>query len=1149
MTALTKKFAATPLVSCVMPTCRRAHYLIQSIEYFNRQSYPNKELVIVYERAEDLPKLLPTQDNIKLVKVAVNASIGYKRSIGTKWSKGVYIAQWDDDDWYSSERLAVQLAPLLKDEADITGLKNHLFFDVWRGQFWAAEKALFDAMFRRGIAGGTLVFSRKYWSEGTLDYRDSSLREDADFMESMIAAGANLVAVDGQFHFVYLRHLNNTWSFVSGKLIQASAWQKVSTPNWFGHDLPFYLDLKETHFSHYDDAPSSHGVLQQLADISCVLHVTHRAQLKRAYELLEKQTVKPVEVIVSHPDELTLKYLNTDLEGVTFVAYEQGTQSTQWFEDKLAAQINCDYVMCWPNSQAWVSRSWLEIQYAYLRRHQLDATGLSQPFFFFPSQQEFWQYIASDNQITAWLHAESLCCTKEFYLQKHRGFNRALGFNIQPHQHLEHFLAFADAQEPVPNTEKDPKWFPYQSKAIRELYSELDIGELIKNVSMAMVFFVTTCLLLIPSWQTEASQVVEGAEQQAFPADFFSQYNPQNALDMIYRLPGFSFENTDSARGFGSNVGNVLINGARPAVKSESLAKVLSRIGASQVHKVNVYRGSKIPLVTSGKVMVADVILIESKTTGVLEGQLTQFDDGSVLPKLALQLSTHWQGWATSVGLEANGTPGYRTAKIRQLNNDEVVTSQEFEALDEKTDNLKLTGQLKQIKGQNEIVLTGKLSSENYLGDTTRYNVPESDMQLGALTRELKVDNDTKNAELGVDWTRNLDDYRWQNMGIFVVEDKQYANDDMTFNTVDKTANVALWRQQELKTELILRSTIEMMQEGDITPRFGIEMTENRMQSSVSIPSSVNKEVTDVNELRAEVFADINYTHTQNLSSEFGLTYEASQIDVEGLNRASQSLSFWKPRWQTSWSSSKSTNLNWLAEHRISQLNFSDFARSVDAGDGRNQSGNTELKPEQTTELSTQYQWYFSKRGNFKAKLYYQWRKDVLEHIAFSDSAGGLANVGDAKFWGSHVEVAFELEPILENALFEVSYEHKNSDFTNPNGRTERLSNYIPDWIWMNFRHDIPKYKSSWGVEYWGDYTEPFYFAHETLLVQGNKRVKGFIESSLINNIKMRFEVTHMNTGRFIRTRTFYQDGLQSGHEIADRTHKAEYRLSVWYRF
>ncbi|KZN58467.1 glycosyltransferase [Pseudoalteromonas luteoviolacea] len=1149
MTQIHSQHQAIPLVSCVMPTCRRAHYLLQSIDYFNRQSYANKELIIVYEQNSDLPDKLPTQGNIQLVQAPENASIGYKRSLGTKSAAGLLIAQWDDDDWYSSERLAVQLEPIINGKADITGLNNHLFFDVWRTQFWRADKPLFDTMFRRGIAGGTLVFSREYWSEGRLDYQDSSLREDADFMECMISAGANLVAVDGYAHFVYLRHLNNTWSFVSGKLIQASAWRKVSTPDWFDDDLSFYHQIKQAHFSQYPELLPLTAKGSQVVELSCVLHVTELAQLKRAFTLLEKQTVKPHEVIVYHPDELLIENLCCTVNSINYLPYEQGIHLSTWFEEKLAGLINCDYVMNWPNSQAWVSKRWLEIQYTYLRQHRLDATGLSQPFFFFPSQQEFWQYIASDNQITAWLHSESLCCTKEFYLEKHRGFNRALGFNIQPHQHLEHFLAFAEEKAPIPNNENDPKWFPYQREAIKELYDELDIAKLLKGVPMAVMLLVSICFLLFPTWHVAANQSADSVEQQSFSAEFFSQYNPQTALDMVYRLPGFAFENTDSARGFGGNAGNVLINGARPVVKSESLDKILSRIGAAQVQKINVYRGSKIPLVTSGKVMVADVILIQSKTSGTLEGQLTQFYDGSILPKLALQLSAQWLGWETSVGLEASGAPGYRTALIRQLSREGKVINQEFEVLDEETESLKFTGQLKQSSGQSEIVLTGKVGGESYLGDTTRYGAQQISGHLGKTTRELKVDNDTRNAELGVDWTLNLGTYRWQNMGIFVVDDKQYANDDITFNQGTQAANLALWRQQELKTELILRSTIEMQKKDDIAPRFGIEVAENRMQSAVDLVALGREEVTNVTELRTEVFADINYTHTDSLSSEFGLTYETSKINVDAVEGESQSQSYWKPRWQTSWTPKKGTSLNWLAEHRVSQLNFSDFARSVDAGDGRNQIGNTGLKPEQTTELATQYQWYFSERGNVKVKLFHQWQKDVLEHIAFTQTSGGLANVGDARFWGSHLEVAFELSPVLDNALFEISYEHKNSDFNNPSDRTERLSNYIPDWIWMNFRHDLPHYKSSWGLEYWGDYTEPFFYAHETLLVQGNKRLKGFFESSLIDGVKVRFEVTHMNTGRFIRTRKFYSDDLKIGEEVADRTHKAEYRLSLWYRF
>ena len=76
-----------------------------------------------------------------------------------------------------------------------------------------------------------------------------------------------------------------------------------------------------------------------------------------------------------------------------------------------------------------------------------------------------------------------------------------------------------------------------------------------------------------------------------YPAAFFEQYTPQNAMDMINRLPGFSFDRGSNARGFGGNAGNVLIDGARPTSKSGGLSGALSRISAAQVESIIILRG------------------------------------------------------------------------------------------------------------------------------------------------------------------------------------------------------------------------------------------------------------------------------------------------------------------------------------------------------------------------------------------------------------------------------------------------------------------------------------------------------------------------------------------------------------------------------
>ena len=80
----------------------------------------------------------------------------------------------------------------------------------------------------------------------------------------------------------------------------------------------------------------------------------------------------------------------------------------------------------------------------------------------------------------------------------------------------------------------------------------------------------------------ETPQPAAGTEGvTVFEAAFFADAQPQNAMDMVMRVPGFSFDEGDDVRGLGGAAGNVLIDGRRPASKSEPLEETVRRIPAS----------------------------------------------------------------------------------------------------------------------------------------------------------------------------------------------------------------------------------------------------------------------------------------------------------------------------------------------------------------------------------------------------------------------------------------------------------------------------------------------------------------------------------------------------------------------------------------
>lgn len=102
----------------------------------------------------------------------------------------------------------------------------------------------------------------------------------------------------------------------------------------------------------------------------------------------------------------------------------------------------------------------------------------------------------------------------------------------------------------------------------------------------------------------------QGTRTTAYDAGFFAQYAPSTALDIARRVPGFTLELGDTdRRGFAGSAGNVVINGARPSSKAETLETTLARVPARSVVRVEVGPGDLYGSEYSGKSQVLNVIL------------------------------------------------------------------------------------------------------------------------------------------------------------------------------------------------------------------------------------------------------------------------------------------------------------------------------------------------------------------------------------------------------------------------------------------------------------------------------------------------------------------------------------------------------------
>jgi hypothetical protein len=203
-----------PLVSAIMPTANRRPFVGKAIEYFRRQAYPNKELIIVDDGSDPIGDLIPDDENITYIRLNPRLSVGAKRNLACEKACGEIIMHWDDDDWHAPHRISYQVESLLKANVDVCGINSVLFYDQANGKAW---QYIYPPNQRFWLSGNTLCYRKEFWV--THRFPGIDVGEDARFVWSG-SRDQMTVLPDSAFH-VSIIHGHN----VSPKQTRGAYWR------------------------------------------------------------------------------------------------------------------------------------------------------------------------------------------------------------------------------------------------------------------------------------------------------------------------------------------------------------------------------------------------------------------------------------------------------------------------------------------------------------------------------------------------------------------------------------------------------------------------------------------------------------------------------------------------------------------------------------------------------------------------------------------------------------------------------------------------------------------------------------------------------------------------------------------------------------
>jgi hypothetical protein len=473
----------------------------------------------------------------------------------------------------------------------------------------------------------------------------------------------------------------------------------------------------------------------------------------------------------------------------------------------------------------------------------------------------------------------------------------------------------------------------------------------------------------------------------AYPESFFAEARPNTAYDMISRLPGFVFNNGNTARGFSGTAGNVLINGQRPTSKSDDLQSILLRIPANDVERIELIRGGAPGIDMQGQTVVANIIRKKADSTAIvadLEDNI--FLDGHSVPNASLQYTHH------------SGDSTYEASITRYGNYDDSVGKGTHRLTDEQGgttivqpahDNGMGTGGA--LTGAATVPLFGGEFKANLALQDSPFHSAIF-YQPPGVPQAIRDVSGNRNGELGLHWKGLLGGLETEAL---LLQRLSHLSD---VNTLKSPGDDERFTSSSDTGESIARETLRYSPQEGLTFEAGAEAAYNFLDgTSAFVQNDTNILLPTPNphvaERRSEISAQESWQFAPEWLLEAGARLEFSTITETGEVNLSRSFFYPKPRVVLTWTPDADTQVHARYEKVVGQLDFTNFIASSNLAGTGVTAGNAHLQPDQHTQYEVSYERHFMDKGAAVVTFMHEQIDDVVDLVPVEDAQ---RNVFDA---------------------------------------------------------------------------------------------------------------------------------------------------------
>jgi hypothetical protein len=194
------------LVTAIMPTRGRERFewACRAIECFERQTYDNKELIILDHGRQPTFVDAPTCCQYWRLSPETVMNIPEKRNMLCRLAHGRYIFHLDSDDWSAPSRMQLQVELLETSRKSVCGFSSMLFYVETTGECFEYRSHPHYAL------GSSLCYRRDWWR----DHRwhvEFPIGSDNRFVQGAVEQ-SELITVTGETLMIARIHATNTSS-------------------------------------------------------------------------------------------------------------------------------------------------------------------------------------------------------------------------------------------------------------------------------------------------------------------------------------------------------------------------------------------------------------------------------------------------------------------------------------------------------------------------------------------------------------------------------------------------------------------------------------------------------------------------------------------------------------------------------------------------------------------------------------------------------------------------------------------------------------------------------------------------------------------------------------------------------------------------